>query len=155
MNDKAIRNLIERAEINDVVIRFTRALDAQDWQLFRSCLTEEIEIDFYDSTGQSASTQKAEDFATFGQTSLEGLKTQHLNLNHEITINEDRATCISNIFAMHHRPNSYGADFFNMHGYYVMDLVRSLEGWKIEKLKQLLTWCEGNPTLLPVKLSYS
>jgi hypothetical protein len=155
MNDKAVRNLIERAEISDVVIRFTSALDAQDWQLFRSCLSDEIEIDFYDSTGQSASTQKAEDFAAFGQTSLEGLKTQHLNLNHEITISEDRATCISKIFAMHHRPNSYGLDFFNMHGYYVMDLVRSLEGWKIEKVKQSLTWCEGNPTLLPVNLSYS
>ena len=154
INEAKLQNLLDKVEINDLVTRFTRALDIQNWDMFRSCFVDEIELDFEDSTGQPATTKKTEDFVAFGRSSLKGLKTQHHSFNHEITFDKDRAVCISSIFVMHHCPNSYGENLFNMHGYYTMSLVRSPEGWKIQKLKQSLTWCEGHPTLLPVNLSF-
>jgi len=47
--------LLDRAEISDVQLRYATGLDSRDWPLFRSCFTNENEIET-DFTGDSTQT---------------------------------------------------------------------------------------------------
>ncbi len=147
-----LQQLVDRAEISDTVIRYGTGLDLQDWELYRTCFTDDIEADISDFTGKAPFTIKADEWVDLGRRFLKGLKTQHVSTNHVITFQgPDEATCVSHLFALHHQPNDKGASFFNMHGYYTNTLVRTPQGWKIRKIKQTITWNEGNPQLIDPK----
>ena len=152
MVETTLQIFLDRTAISDLVIQYARSLDSQNWQLCRSCFTDEIEMDYYEYTGKPATKFRADEFIAFNSYALSDLKTQHLSTNHQITLDGDKATCVSNMVALHHRSNNRGENFFNMHGYYTMNLVRTVNDWKIQKIKQSLHWCEGNPTLIPVEI---
>ena len=45
--DKMVRELWDRQQISDVVLRFGRALDTHDWKMYAATLTEPFEVDFF------------------------------------------------------------------------------------------------------------
>ncbi|MEP7200368.1 MAG: nuclear transport factor 2 family protein, partial [Chloroflexota bacterium] len=54
--------LADRAAIGDVIIRFARALDMQDWELCRSCFADDVAQDYSDLRGTPPSTISADAF---------------------------------------------------------------------------------------------
>lgn len=146
-----LQMLLDRAEINDVVIRYALGMDLQDWELFRSCLTDEVEADYSEATGQPAAMMRVQDFVAFvrGILSTNGLRTQTLSTNHATTVEGDSATCNSYYIAQHYLPNADGSGrVFNVHGWYTDTLVRTAQGWKICKVKVTVRWATGNPKIL-------
>jgi len=47
-----VRELWDRQQISDVMLRFGRGLDLHDWELYAATLTDPFEVDFGDLTGR-------------------------------------------------------------------------------------------------------
>jgi len=127
----------------DVVLEFARALDVKDWAACRRCFMDEIETDYSDLRGEPPSTVTADDFVALRRTALEKLTTLHLSANHLVTVEGDRATCVS--VAVIHRFRPDDAERFDTYCGYTHTLARTASGWKISKVKQTVYWNTGNP----------
>ena len=135
----------DRAAVIDVVLGFARALDVKDWAACRRCFADEIETDYSDLRGEPPSTVKADDFVALRRAALEKLKTLHLSANHLVTVDGDRATCVSAAVIHRFRPED-GARF-DTYCAYTHALVRTPAGWKISAVKQTVYWNTGNPDI--------
>ena len=73
--------------------------------------------------------------------------TQHLSPNHVIEFDEndpDRAVCYSYMYAQHLLEGSEGGEFYLLRGWYANHMLRTPDGWRIERLRQHVGWQEGN-----------
>jgi SnoaL-like protein len=110
----------------DVVLGFARALDAKDWAACRRCFSDEIETDYADLRGDPPSTVTADDFVASRRAALERVKTLHVSANHLVTIDGDRATCVS--AAVIHRFRPADAEEFDTYCAYTHTLARTATG---------------------------
>lgn len=140
-----LQMLLDREEIAQVIVNYGLAFDMQDWSLHRSVFTDEIQMDFSASVGDGLTTMAADDWVAAVRpffANLEG--TQHIAMPLSIEIDGDTAYVRSMLHAQHHLPNTKGGSVQTMIGYYDNWLVRTEEGWKINKMVQHITWNEGN-----------
>jgi 3-phenylpropionate/cinnamic acid dioxygenase small subunit len=146
MEDSRLQWLIDRAQISDVQLRYATAVDLRDWKLFRSCFTDEVEVDFTSLFGGSGPRAVSADrWTEAARRTVGGLQaTQHMITNHVITIEGDTATCVAYVQARHYLPNDKGDSLQTLGGYYTNHFVRTPEGWKIRRCKLTVTWNEGN-----------
>src|SRR4030095_3590598 len=91
----ACKALIDRREIVDTIVRWAYALDTKDWAAGRACFTDEVETDYADVRGAGPTRLTAEAFVELRRRAHEKLMTQHLSTNHLVTLDGDRATCVS------------------------------------------------------------
>lgn len=143
MEDReTMKYLVDRSEITDVVVNFAIAIDTRDWVLFRSCLADEIDIDYPDSVGVAVfSAEKLVSTATVFFSRLDA--TQHISANHRITIDGDRATCFSTLTAQHYLASETESPVQRQIGYYLNHLERQ-DRWRITRSEQRVSWNEGN-----------
>ena len=145
-----LRRLEDRNAISERVIKYAMAIDRADWDLFASCFTDPVRIDFSEA-GMPASDLTRGEFVSFTRGALGGFAArQHLSPNHVIEFDEadpDRAVCYSYMYAQHYLPGAGGGDFFLMRGSYTNRMLRTPDGWRIESLTQHVSWAEGNEDL--------
>lgn len=146
-DERSLSVLLDRAAVIDVVLGLARALDVKDWLACRRCFTDEVETDYSDLRGEPPSTVRADDFVARRRTALDTLKTLHLSANHLVTVDGDRATCVS--AAVIHRLRPEDGERFDTYCAYTYALVRTAAGWKISKIKQTVYWNTGNPEIHP------
>jgi SnoaL-like protein len=141
-----LRRLADRVEIIDAVLRFSRAMDLQDWALLRSCLAAAVDVDYSDLRGEPPATVPADEFVASRATGLRGLKTQHISTNHLVSVDGDRAEC-SSCFLIHRLDPTgpAGDDTFDSAGHYTHRLQRTPQGWRIAAITQTVLWSRGNP----------
>lgn len=140
-----VQYLLDRAEIGQLIVNYGLAFDMKDWALHRSVFTDEIEMDFSASIGDGLVTMQADDWVEAVKPFFENLDgTQHIAMPLSIQIDGDTAYVRSMLNATHHLRNDRGGDLQTMVGYYDNWLVRTEEGWKIQKVVQTITWNEGN-----------
>jgi hypothetical protein len=163
MTDSNLSLLTDRVAISDVVYAYATGLDRRDWELFRSIFTDSIKMEF-ESAGIRPGTYAADDWVRSAQRLFAGFSaTQHTSTNHVHDIRGDRATCTSNMQAEHFvAPDAEnglqeGEERFTLGGYYVNELVRQPEGWKLCEVTLNVTWRAGNPKIpsLAAKLGRS
>ena len=149
--DPRLRELLDRAEISDVLHRYATGLDRQDWELYRSIFTDEIELDF-ESVGIRAGIRRADDWVKRARELFAGFTaTQHTSSNHVHDIRGDQASCVSNMQAEHF-VGAGARDRWTIGGYYTNELVRTPAGWKLRKVTLTLTWSRGNPKVSEIAL---
>ena len=145
MDESKVQFLLDRMEISDTVIRYATGIDIRNWEMYRSCFTDEVEVDFSSWMGDSPMTVSAEKWADIVRKTVSGFEsTQHISANHVISLNGDQATCVSYLQAQHFLPNDKGDNALTLGGYYTNELVRTGGGWKIRKCKLKVTWATGN-----------
>jgi hypothetical protein len=145
MDEAMLKKILDRMEISDTVIRYATGVDMRDWETYRSCFTDEIEIDFSSWSKDLSSRLKADDWVDMVRKTLTGFEaTQHISSNHVIELNGDEATCTSYVQAQHYLPNNQGHNAYTLGGYYTNHLLRTPGGWKISKCKLTVTWTDGN-----------
>ena len=76
---------------------------------------------------------RADDFVAKRRVALERLKTLHLSTNHQVTVDGDRACCVSAGVIYRLRPED------------THSLVRTPAGWKIAKVKRTVHGNTRNP----------
>ncbi len=123
-----VQQLEDRNAISERVITYAMAIDRADWDLFASCFTDPVHIDFSDA-GLPASDFPRDAFVAFARGGLSGFAArQHLSPNHVIAFDGadlDRAICYSYMYAQHYLPGAEGGDFFLMRGSYTNHMRRA------------------------------
>lgn len=117
-----------RQDVVEVMVRYATGIDRRDWQLFRSCFTEDCEADYGDIgtwRGADAITDWMEcTHAACGH-------TMHRITNEAISPHGDGAIARSYVDALIMGPDNQTG--VRAAGYYDDELVRTPEGWRIAK----------------------
>jgi hypothetical protein len=137
MDKEKIQTLWDRMEIIDTQTRYATGVDRRDRGLYRSCFTDEMDLDM-SGMGLGEPVRLSADVWVEQAISLVSSfeATQHMMTNHVITIEGDRATCTAYVQAQHYNPQNT----YTVGGYYTNTLVRTPRGWKISKLKLTPLW---------------
>ena len=137
-----VRAVHDKLEIHELLARYARGVDANDWDLYRSVFTDDAHID-YTSAGAIAGTRDevvaflAAAFATIPW-------SQHYITNIEIDLDGDTA----DVRAMFYNPMQLpGMDApSSCGGFYHHHLVRTADGWKSRRLVEENRWFLNPPT---------
>src|SRR5579862_315324 len=94
-----LRQLLDRAEIADVQLKYATCTDTLNWELFRTCFTDIVEIDFSSGMGLPVVHIKADAWVANAAAVFGTFKaTQHVIGNRVVTLDdEDHATCVAGV----------------------------------------------------------
>ena len=135
-----LQTLIDRAEITDLLTRYARAVDRQDWDLFRTVFTPDAHIDYTRVGGIAGDLDTIVGFLEEVMAMFEVM--QHLISNIDITIDGDEAS----VTAMVHNPLKLpDTPVWATGGWYHHELVRTPEGWRSRSLVEEASWFDGVP----------
>ena len=143
-----LRTLWDRQEIGGVMLRFGRALDLHDWDMYAATLADSFEVDFFDLTGMAPAVTTPKIWAEFASACLQRLTVMHQYSNFHINVDGDTADGVFYHVSRHRLPNRHGDDHYTQYGWYENRFRRHADGWKITHLKHRFQWCDGNPTLI-------
>jgi 3-phenylpropionate/cinnamic acid dioxygenase small subunit len=143
--DAQLKALVDRAEIENLLVRYAAALDGHDWELLATCFTTDARYRFPhagDVTGVEAITEVC-------RASLEPLDgSQHLIGSPHVEVEGDRARSRCSFQAQHVRRGAEGGRNYIVAGTYVDELSRTDAGWRIERRELQRVWTDGNPAVL-------
>jgi SnoaL-like domain len=125
------------------------AVDGRDWGIFADCFTDPVHAD-YSENGLPAADFARADLVDIVRSAVLGYTaTQHLSTNHVIEFDpndEGRAICNSSMYAQHLVEGGAGHELLVLRGSYTNHLVRAVDGWKIQRLIQHISWRESRRT---------
>ncbi len=102
----------------------------------------------YSANGLEAADFARNDLVTIVRDAVSGYTaTQHLSPNHVIDFDvgdPDRAVCMSYMYAQHHADAPENGEFLFLGGSYTNQMVRTADGWRIERLIQYVSWREAH-----------
>jgi hypothetical protein len=135
--------LSDRAEINDVLVRYTRAIDTGEWDVLDTVFAADAQIDYTTSGGIAATYAEvkpwlAEMLPAFFP------KRMHTLGQLDIRVEGDAATCS----AYFHNPmpvddGAGGKRIVEFGGIYHHTLVRTADGWRSVRLHEEVVWKRG------------
>jgi 3-phenylpropionate/cinnamic acid dioxygenase small subunit len=135
-------DLEDRSAIIDLATTYARAVDAKDWDLYRSVFSSDAVIDYTSSGGIRGTPKEAVDWLT--DVLQPFTTTQHLVTNHHVVVDGDTATCRSDFFNPMGTPDGKdGVSVFFVGGLYVDTLRRSPNGWLITERVEQMLWVKG------------
>jgi len=145
--ESRIRQIEDRTQISEQVIKYAMGVDRRDWAMFADCFTDPVYADF-SGGGIPAATSSRADLVARIATALNGFTaTQHISPNHVIEFeasDPDRAICHSYMYAQHLLRGSSNGEFYLLRGSYTNHMLRTPEGWRIERIIQHRSWEYGN-----------
>ncbi len=136
-----IQALQDKIEIHELLARYARGVDTQDWDLWKAVFTPDAVLD-YSSAGIPVGSRDV-----IASTFEEAFKTipmaQHFITNIEVELAGDRAK----VRAMFYNPMQLPgmAEQSSCGGYYHHDMVRTSEGWRSERLVEENVWFVNPP----------
>ena len=139
-----LQELSDRAEINDVLVRYTRAIDTGDWDRLDTVFTPDAQIDYTESGGIAAG------FAEVKPWLAEVLpaffpKRMHTLGQVEIRLDGDTAE----VSAYFHNPMPIdvqgddrrgGSKLVEIGGLYHHSMTRTPDGWRSRRLREEVVW---------------
>jgi hypothetical protein len=145
--ESRIRQLEDRALISEQVIKYAMGVDRRDWAMFAGCFTDPVHADF-SAGGVPAETVARDELVARISFALNGFTaTQHISPNHVIEFDDndpDRAVCYSYMFAQHLIKGSGNGEYYLLRGSYTNHMLRTADGWRIERIIQHRSWEYGN-----------
>ena len=135
--------LADRIAIDDVLTRYATAVDARDWDLYRSVFTADAVIDYTSSGGirggvTEVTTWLSDALSIFSM-------SQHLVTNRDIRVTGDTATSRSYFYNPMGRTKRNGTlDLMFVGGFYRDKLRRTADGWQIAERIQDTAWSSSS-----------
>ena len=138
--DPRLQRLLDEREIIDTTIAYAVAIDARQWDVLR------VRVFLPDATATlGRPLVGVESIVARIDKALSGLDSSHHLLgNHQVTIDEDTATCRCYFQAQHTRQAAEGGPNYIVAGVYADDLVRTSAGWRISHRDLHVVWSDGN-----------
>jgi 3-phenylpropionate/cinnamic acid dioxygenase small subunit len=125
-----LQEISDRIEINDLLIRYSVAIDEKDWELLDSVYTPDAKIDYTTSGGIAGEYPEVR--AWLAKALAPFTMTQHLISNSVIETDGDTATGRTMVFnPMGTDDGKGGLNMFYVGAWYVDKLVRTPDGWRI------------------------
>jgi len=120
----------DKEQIVEVLIRYATGIDSKDWPLFRSCWTDEIDVD-YQQLGRFTSADALTEVMTRLQEDMG--PTYHRLSNFVIAVDGDRATARSYVHAVLMLQPDDSTNWVDALGHYDDIFVRTQGGWRIRE----------------------
>ena len=137
-----LERLAQRLEIEEVLVRYTRAIDTGDWDRLDEVFTPDATIDYRQSGGIEGTFDVvkpwlAEHLPIFP-------RRMHMLGQLDVVVNGDTAT----VAAYFHNPMVLqqpdgGELLVELGGVYHHELVRTPDGWRSRRLLEELVWKRG------------
>jgi SnoaL-like domain len=138
MTDDQLR---DKYEIEQLLIKYGRACDSLDRDLFRSLFTEDAHIDFVSSIGVEGSRDEIAEWLCTALGMMDFI--QHYITNIESEITGDTATARAMFYTPLRLPDFTELSYTG--GYYHLSLVRTDSGWRISRLREEAIWSVNIP----------
>jgi len=117
-----------RADVADLLVRYATGIDRRDWELLRSCFTDDCEADY----GSIGVWRRGDEITTWMRDTHEPLgHTLHRITNVTVTRNGAGAMSRSYVDALVMFPGNKSGT--RSAGYYDDELVATDHGWKIAR----------------------
>ncbi|MGB3623641.1 nuclear transport factor 2 family protein [Ketobacter sp. MCCC 1A13808] len=113
-------------QISAVLVRYATGIDSRDWDLFRTCFTQDCQLDY----GVIGRWNSCDEVTAYMIRAHSGPSLHRLS-NFDIRIDGDRAWCRTYVDALVFGPGGIGSA--HAIGYYDDELVRGADGWKIAR----------------------
>jgi 3-phenylpropionate/cinnamic acid dioxygenase small subunit len=139
----SLQEISDRIEIDDLLIRYTKAIDQKDWKLLDTVFTPDAQVDYVSSGGIKGSYPEARAWL---EKALAAFPiTLHYVTNSEVTLSGDRASARTAVYNPMFSKNADGSlHHFAVGAWYVDDLVRTPAGWRIAKRREDQAFLEGS-----------
>lgn len=127
-----IEQLIDRTEVDDLLICYATAVDTKDWDLYETCFTEDAFIDYESAGGIKGKLPEVR--AWLEKTLVMFPMTQHVVCNRVVKLDGDAGTARSVFYNPMGLPQeNNGQILFFDGGYYNDKLIRTADGWRISE----------------------
>ncbi|KPI00430.1 hypothetical protein OK074_5863 [Actinobacteria bacterium OK074] len=133
-----------RQDVADVLVRYATGVDRRDWDLFRSCFTDDCEADY----GDIGSWHDADSFtAWMDRAHRRGGRSLHRVTNETVTPHATGATARCYLDALVLTADEQAA--VHTVGYCDDELVHTADGWRISRRRytRVLSRIERDPGL--------
>ncbi len=147
-DEAAVRDLLERDRVAQVINTLFTATDAREWQRVRSCFTPVVTFDMTSLAGGEAQRLSPEQIASGWETGLAPIEAVHHqtgNLSVACTGGEADASCYG--IAYHYRRTRSGRNTRVFVGSYDFHLRLENAAWKIDSFRFNLKFVDGNAGL--------
>ena len=142
------QELSDRIEINDLLVRYARAIDARDWDLLDEVFTADAHIDYSSSGGVAGSYPEIK--AWLGKALGQFTGYVHLLGNITVTLDGDEARAETFVANPMQVADDTGTHTFTVWAVYRDHLLRAESGWRIAERVESQLLFEGQ---LPPSLS--
>ncbi len=133
----------DRIEIQDVLTRYTHAIDQKDWTLLDTCFTGDARLDYTSAGGIAGSY--AEVRAWLEQALAAFAFSVHFISNSAVEIAGDSAQARTYVLNPMGFPNPDGSQHvFTLGAFYLDRLVRTPEGWRIAERVEQQAFLDGS-----------
>ncbi|HEX4246031.1 MAG TPA: nuclear transport factor 2 family protein [Acidimicrobiales bacterium] len=136
------QELLDRLAIDDLLTRYTMAVDAADWELLDTVFTPDARIDYTSAGGIAGSRDEIKEW--LAQALAAFPVRQHLLGNKRVTVEGDTAAVRAYFFnPMYLQAPDGSQQYAPGGGYYNHALLRTSEGWRSRELIEEEVWREG------------
>lgn len=152
-----LREIADRLELDQLLVRYVDAIDTKDWELLDTCFTPDARLDYSSSGGDDAKGDYPTVRAWLEANLALFPMTQHLVGKSTVDYQGDRAQCrtiFHNPMGVPvndegiYDPEGRGLHVFVVGGWYHDTCVRTPEGWRItEKVEEQAFMQGGFPPL--------
>jgi len=140
--NSSTQELLDRFAIDDLLTRYTMAVDAADWDLLDTVFTPDARIDYTSAGGIAGSRAQIKEWLALALAAFP--VRQHLLGNKRVTIDGDTAAVRAYFFNPMYLQGPDGSQRYAPGGgYYNHSLVRTSEGWRSRELVEEEVWREG------------
>lgn len=147
MDFDKLETLWEERKVTKVIQRFGRCLDTGDWETYRACFTEQVNMDFKRLTGRDEVRIDVALMSRFGDLFLSQVRRHHSYGNFDVTFEGERAHAHVYFTARHWRATDNGQSSNTQYGWYDFWLEKRDGGWLINRIKHDYQWVDGNGAL--------
>ncbi|MFP6626329.1 MAG: nuclear transport factor 2 family protein [Deltaproteobacteria bacterium] len=138
-----VQEISDRLEINDLLVRYTVALDTGQWDLLDSCFTADAHIDYKSSGGIEGAYPEVKEWLSKVLPTFSAM--MHIISNSTVDLNGDRAAAKTYVLnPMQMRSKDASVTEFTVGAYYHDKLLRTDEGWRIEERVEEQVMVIGN-----------
>ena len=143
MRSLSQQELSDRIEINDLLIRYTVAIDTKDWGLLDTCFIPDAQIDYTASGGTKGEYPEVRAWLEKALAAFP--MTVHYISNSTVELDGDAARARTYVINPMGFPKEDGSlHIFTVGGYYVDELSRTAEGWRIRKRREDQAFLDGS-----------
>lgn len=142
----ALRSVLDRMELNELMNRYAAGIDLRDWTRLRSVFVDgEIEADFTSMGVKQVFRGPAEAWVELVRQTISGFDaTQHFFANHSAEVDGDRAVDTRYVQARH----QLGDAHYTIGGYYTGRMLRTDAGWRVARYTLTVTFTAGERRLM-------
>jgi 3-phenylpropionate/cinnamic acid dioxygenase small subunit len=128
----SLQEVSDRIQIQDLLTRYTNAIDGKDWKLLDTCFTPDAHVDYTATGGTKGSYPEVRKWLEMALAPFP--VTVHYISNSTVKLSGDEAGARTYVWNPMGFQNPDGSlHWFTVGAYYVDKLVRTADGWRIRE----------------------